>query len=246
MKDKYIETKRYEERAQKLIITKLSNLSDKIPSYLATPYEYYFKQFQNLNKKSKLLEIGSGFGQNTLKLLSMSFEVCATDISPKSVKVMNNKFKKFKNFSSKIADMERLPFRAKSFDIVCSAGSLSYGDNELVMKEIYRVLKPGGRMIIVDSLNNNPIYRFNRYLNYLKNKRSISTLKRIPNINLINIYIERFGYGRVKFFGSISWLFPFLRILFSDKSLTKFSNWIDNKFNVKGSSFKFVLMVIKK
>ena len=216
MKDKYIETKRYEERAQKLIITKLPNLSDKIPSYLATPYEYYFKQFQNLNKKSKLLEIGSGFGQNTLKLLSMSFEVCATDISSKSVKVMNNKFKKFKNFSSKIVDMEKMPFRAKSFDIVCSAGSLSYGDNELVMKEIYRVLKPGGRMIIVDSLNNNPIYRFNRYLNYLKNKRSISTLKRIPNINLINIYIEKFGYGKVKFFGSISWLFPVLRILFSD------------------------------
>lgn len=246
MKDKYIERKRYEERAQNLIINKLPNLSDKIPPYLATPYEYYYKQFQKLNKKSKLLEIGSGFGQNTLKLLSMSFEVCATDISSKSVKVMNNKFKKFKNFSSKIVDMEKMPFRAKSFDIVCSAGSLSYGDNELVMKEIYRVLKPGGRMIIVDSLNNNPIYRFNRYLNYLKNKRSISTLKRIPNINLINIYIEKFGYGKVKFFGSISWLFPVLRILFSDKSLKKFSNWIDNKFNVKGSSFKFVLMVKKK
>ena len=56
--------------------------------------------------------------------------------------------------------MEKLPFRDNSFDAICSAGSLSYGDNLIVMNEIYRLLKTGGSFIAVDSLNNNPIFRF--------------------------------------------------------------------------------------
>ena len=66
------------------------------------------------------------------------------DLSPKSVEVMNNKFSKYENFSAEVADMEKLPFENEIFDVVCSAGSLSYGDNTVVMNEIYRVLKQGG------------------------------------------------------------------------------------------------------
>ena len=40
--------------------------------------------------------------------------------------------------------MEKLPFKNESFDVICSAGSLSYGDNNKVMSEIYRILKLGG------------------------------------------------------------------------------------------------------
>jgi ubiquinone/menaquinone biosynthesis C-methylase UbiE len=52
--------------------------------------------------------------------------------------------------------MEKLPFADQSFDIIVSAGSLSYGDNDIVMNEIYRVLKLQGVFIAIDSLNNNP------------------------------------------------------------------------------------------
>ena len=54
------------------------------------------------------------------------------------------KYSKYKNFFSKVADMEKLPFKNESFDVICSAGSLSYGDNNRVINEIYRVLKLGG------------------------------------------------------------------------------------------------------
>jgi ubiquinone/menaquinone biosynthesis C-methylase UbiE len=63
--------------------------------------------------------------------------------------------------------MEKLPFAGQSFDIIVSAGSLSYGDNDKVLDEIYRVLKNKGVFIAIDSLNNNPIYRLNRCLHYL-------------------------------------------------------------------------------
>jgi ubiquinone/menaquinone biosynthesis C-methylase UbiE len=209
------------------------------------PYKYYFELFKKL-KKNKLLEVGAGTGENTLQLIKMKFNVCATDISPRSVEAMNIKYSKYKNFSSKVADMEKIPFKNESFDIICSAGSLSYGDNNRVINEIYRVLKWEGFVVIVDSLNDNPIYRFNRYINYIKGRRSANTLKRMPNVSLINKYIKKFGCGNVKFFGSISWAFPLLKIVLSEKLLTKFSNWVDQKLKVSKSSFKFVLILSKE
>jgi SAM-dependent methyltransferase len=243
MNDKYIEIKRYDDRAQKILVAK--KYYKKIPQYITIPYKYYFSFIKKL-KKNKLLEIGAGTGENTLRLIKMKFSICATDISPRSVEVLNKKYSKYKNFSSKVADMEKLPFKNDSFDVICSAGSLSYGDNNLVMNEIYRVLKFGGVVVLVDSLNDNPIYRLNRYINYIKGNRTESTLKRMPNLNLIDEYIKKFGYGKIKFFGSISWAFPILKLLLSEKLITKISNFLDKYFKIKKSAFKFVLILNKK
>jgi len=101
-------------------------------------------------------------------------------------------------------------------------------------------------MIAIDSLNNNPIYRFNRYMHYLKGNRSKSTLIRMPTISLIDKYTEKFGYAEVKFFGAITWMFPLLSKVLSEQALAKLSNWIDAGFKIQGSAFKFVIMVVKK
>ena len=243
-KDKKIEIDRYDQRALQVLNYK-KNSKKKIKDYINVPYQYYFSLLKKL-KKNKLLEIGAGTGENTLRLIKMKFKVCATDISPKSVEVLNKKYLKYKNFSSKVADMEKLPFKNESFDIICSAASLSYGDNKRVMNEIYRVLKLGGWVVLIDSLNDNPIYRFNRYINYIKGNRSMSTLKRMPNVNLIEKYMNKFSYGKVKFFGSITWAFPLLKIVLSEKVITKISCWVDQILNVKKSAFKFVLILNKR
>ena len=141
MNDKDIERHRYDKRADFLLNSNKIDFFGKIPVYLNTPYEYYFKLLEEKCGQSKLLEIGAGAGENTQLLLTLGFDVLATDLSPKSVEVMRNKLSKYSNFSAEVADMEKLPFDDESFDVVCSAGSLSYGDNEVVMSEIYRVLK---------------------------------------------------------------------------------------------------------
>ena len=144
MIDKDIERRRYDERAKILLNADKFRHVEKIPKYLNTPYECYFKFLKGQNRQSKLLEIGAGMGENTGILIDMSYKVCATDISQKSVELMNNTFHECVNFSAEVVDMEKLPFDSESFDVVCSAGSLSYGDNTVVMNEIYRVLKQGG------------------------------------------------------------------------------------------------------
>jgi SAM-dependent methyltransferase len=244
--DKYIEKKRYDNRAKLLLNANKFENVHKIPMYINIPYEYYFKLLERKKNQPKLLEIGAGMGENTGFLIDISYKVCATDISPQSVKVMNNIFSEYANFSAEVADMEKLPFNNESFDVVCSAGSLSYGDNDVVMNEIYRVLKHGGVMIAIDSLNDNPIYRFNRYIHYLKGNRSKSTLIRMPTMSLIDRYTEKFGYAEVKFFGAITWTFPLLSKVLSEQAVTKLSNWIDARFNIQGSAFKFVIMLEKK
>jgi ubiquinone/menaquinone biosynthesis C-methylase UbiE len=246
MIDKDIEKHRYDHRANIFLDSNKSYHPNKIPMYLNAPYSHYFHLLEGKSSQSKLLEIGAGMGENTRLLLDMSFDVTSTDISSKSVEVMKERFSKYSNFSAKVADMEKLPFNNKSFDVVCSAGSLSYGDNEVVMNEIHRVLKNGGVMIAVDSLNNNPIYRLNRYMHYLKGNRSRNTLTRMPTISLINKYTEKFGHSEANFFGSIAWIFPLLSKIISEQAITKISNFIDAKFNVKGSAFKFVIMLVKK
>ena len=246
MIDKDIEKHRYDNRANIFLDSNNLYHFDKTPIYLNTPYYYYFHLLEEKSGQSKLLEIGAGMGENTGSLLDMSFKVTSTDISSKSVEVMRNRFSKYSNFSVEVADMEKLPFNNESFDVVCSAGSLSYGDNDTVLNEIHRVLKPDGVFIAIDSLNNNPIYRFNRYMHYLKGDRSKSTLIRMPTMSLIDKYTGKFGHAKVKFFGTITWAFPLLSKVLSEQALTKLSNLIDTRFNIRGSAFKFVMMAVKK
>ena len=140
MIDKDVEKYRYDKEAEILLSADKLNQIEKTPKYLNTPYEFYFKFLEGKNSQSKLLEIGAGTGQNTGSLIDMSYKVCATDISLKSVELMKKRFYGCVNFSAQYADMEKLPFNDENFNIVCSAGSLSYGDNKMVMNEIYRVL----------------------------------------------------------------------------------------------------------
>lgn len=245
MKDKKIEQKRYDNRAKKSLkdndFFNINNLSEP----LKTPYLHYQEIVKNyMHNSDYVLEIGAGQGENTEILLNKDVKVIATDISVKSLKVIEKRFAN-KNLSTKVADIENLPFADNYFDIVVSAGSLSYGDNKLVLNEIYRVLKKDGIFIAIDSLNNNPIYRINRYFHYLRGDRSKSVIKRIPNIKLLEKYKAKFGKIKVNYFGSISYLIPIIVKLFGEKRAKIISDRVDNIFSAKKSAFKFVMVAQK-
>ena len=77
-------------------------------------------------------------------------------------------------------------------------------NNKLVLNEIHRVLKQNGIFICIDSLNENPIYKLNRYLHYLRGNRTKSTLKRMPDRKLLKDYERKFGYYKNKLFRNIN------------------------------------------
>jgi len=246
MVDKNKERERYNESA-KIALDRndffgVNNLT--LP--LKVPYIFYQSVItEHANSDSFVLEIGAGMGENTGLILATGARVCAIDISKDSLRVLKKRFNVDK-LTTKVADMERLPFEDNSFDMVVNAGSLSYGDNNTVLNEIYRALKPGGVFIAIDSLDHNPIYRLNRYVHYLRGHRGLSTLQRMPTLKLLKKYQLKFGKIEIKFFGSISYLVPLMNRIFGERMSAKISDRIDRMVSVKRSAFKFVMIVEKK
>ena len=250
MNDKEIERHRYEDRAKYAMDNSNFNNTNNLTSPLRAPYDFYRKMINSYcTNDSFILEIGAGMGENTEFLLDIGARVCATDISHNSLSVIKSRVESEVNadrLTVKVADMEVLPFYDGLFDVVVSAGSLSYGDHNMVLNEIYRVLKPEGVFISVDSLNNNPIYRLNRYIHYLKGNRSLDVIKRTPDLRLLRKYDKKFSKSTVNFFGSISYLVPLMNKLFGEKISNKISVGADKLISpIKRSAFKFVLVTEK-
>jgi ubiquinone/menaquinone biosynthesis C-methylase UbiE len=247
--DKNLEKKRYDKKAASLLLKDSLALklgSSAYPLTLRKPYLIYEDKIKELIKPHhKVLEIGSGTGMHTLDLVKTGASIMATDISPKSLQMLEKNIEnniKINNLSTKVADMENLPFDDNTFDVVTCAGSLSYGQTDYVFNEIKRVLNFNGIFLCVDSLNNNFIYRLNRYIQYLKNKRAKMTILNMPTIRIINSKTKKYSNHSIQFFGGISFLMPILTKFINNKKAASISDAFDKFFKIKYSAFKFVLI----
>ncbi|NTU50499.1 MAG: class I SAM-dependent methyltransferase [Desulfobulbaceae bacterium] len=249
--DKLIECERYDVRSKYLLKGTMvfEDLlgSETVVLYLRAPYIFYEQKISELLcSNHRVLELGAGSGLHTSVLLRTGAEVIAIDISSNCLTLLQQRHSKYNcNLKTVVADMESLPFLDCSFDVVASAGSLSYGDNLLVMNEIHRVLRPGGCFICVDSINHNPIYRFNRWLHYLKGERTKSTLLRMPNMSMIDRYTDKFAKIETQYFGSISWMIGGVQKILGNEAAFSLSNLADRAIGVRKSAFKIVMVTTK-
>lgn len=247
--DKQVEQERYDSRAKQLLSNSEQGLelllgSQMMPMYLRSPYLQYEKCISSLiHSGARVLEIGAGSGMHTTALLLTGAQVVATDISSHALALLAQRLRYFSaNLETCQADMESLPFESNTFDVVACAGSLSYGYPLFVNAEIKRVLKGGGLLVCVDSLNHNPIYRFNRYFHYIRGNRSKSTLNRMPTLNSISQLTAGFNKVEINYYGAITFFAPMLLWFFNEKMAHKVVDWFDRVISVKRSAFKFVVV----
>ncbi|KKK53900.1 hypothetical protein LCGC14_3090150, partial [marine sediment metagenome] len=117
----------------------------------------------------------------------------ACDLSPNSLKLAKRGFE-LSNLDGEFtnADAEHLPYASNSFDLVYSHGVLHHTPSlEVALTEVYRVLKPGGKAIIMlyakESLTYLGIQIYGRlrllYLKYKLGQSDFNILLGLPTNN---------------------------------------------------------------
>lgn len=105
----------------------------------------------NPKEDDVILDIAAGTGEPGLTITSMlrAGKVISTDLSEGMLEVAREKAKKrgINNYETKVADVSNLPFDDNSFDAIsCRFGFMFFPDMLLAATEMFRVLKPNGRM----------------------------------------------------------------------------------------------------
>ena len=117
-----------------------------------------FKPFINtlkLSSKSKILDLGCGFGRFFPILSKISKDVHGFDISQD---MLDDAVKNYKYNSLTKGDSKNLKFSDNYFDFVFCVGLFDVIDQENTLKEINRVLKNGGKVLFTGKNIN---YSFN-------------------------------------------------------------------------------------
>jgi ubiquinone/menaquinone biosynthesis C-methylase UbiE len=100
----------------------------------------------------KVLDIGCGTGRFTVPLAEIGADTSAVDISAGMLEVLSEKLAdRGLSADLRLGDMCQLPFPDATFDVVTSFLALMHlplADRPAVWREVRRVLKPGGRMIL--------------------------------------------------------------------------------------------------
>jgi ubiquinone/menaquinone biosynthesis C-methylase UbiE len=125
----------------------------------------------------RILDLGCGQGVHTVRLQQLRPEdlLIGVDLSRASLEVA-------RRIAGAVLgpgglpfvqmDAHRLAFDGESFDCVADFGAFSSLEFERVLAEIHRVLKPGGRLVAVETLGHNPLLNLHRRLGVLRGRRT--------------------------------------------------------------------------
>ena len=99
----------------------------------------------------RLLEVGCGVGTDLVRFARHGAQVTGIDLAESSIDLANQNFElNCVSGELRVMNGEQLQFDGCSFDAVYAHGVLQYTDDPLEMvREIHRVLKPGGEAILM-------------------------------------------------------------------------------------------------
>lgn len=112
------------------------------------PNEIFNLLETRISKDASILELGCGTGLATKQLYDKGFSnILATDIDPLMIETARSHCPQV---SFRIVDAHALPFPDQHFESILAFGCFHWFCNPQALKEIKRVLKPGGILFVVN------------------------------------------------------------------------------------------------
>ena len=138
-------------------IADVHNLALKVNGYRKSVAKYLRSLDLTIGPDSFVLDAGSGTGIVTLGFQDAGFQprkTIAFDLSGNSLKIAREQFEKEKkidasNIDSVQGNVLELPFEENTFDLILTCGVLEYVSLDAGLKELSRVLKPGGKLVFI-------------------------------------------------------------------------------------------------
>lgn len=128
----------------------------------------------NIDKNTIAVDMGCGSGFITEGLIKKDCNIIAIDQSPAMLNQIKKKYGKYKKLKTKIGTSLNIPLSDHSVDAVFANMYLHHVSTPLkAIKEMVRVLKKGGKLVITDlDSHNNEFLRIEQFDKWLGFKRS--------------------------------------------------------------------------
>ena len=221
---------------------------------LQTPYTFCKNWFSSNKTSGKsILDFGCGARALSIYLLTdKSASITGVDLSSRSISIAEKKSKHHgvhKSASFEVGDCESLKYDDGSFDFIFSAGTLSCLDIDRAFREMARVLKTDGSVVIVDTLGHNPLLNANRYLKVKLGKKRQSTANSILRETDYRLAHKYFKQIETRHFGLLTPLCVPLSVVLRRqlKPFVKFVERVDRLLlsipQVKKHAFKVVCVL---
>jgi SAM-dependent methyltransferase len=106
--------------------------------------------------RGDVLEYGCGTGSYAFELADRGCDVVGIDISSSAIEIAEARTEGRANLRFRLGDAENLEFENASFDLVCGTSILHHLDIDRAIREIRRVLRPGGRALFYEPVAYHP------------------------------------------------------------------------------------------
>ena len=196
--------------------------------------KYLFDRYQ-IKKGNKLLDLGCGRGEFLNGFIEMGVEGHGVDFTDSAVNYCPNA-------TIKQADIENdgLPYEDNFFDVIFSKSVIEHFHNpDIMIKEVFRCLKPGGIAIILA-----PSWEYNYRIYFEDYTHRTPFMKTsLRDVHLIN----GFSSVKVDFFRQlpILWTYPSI-ILLSEISRLFLPNFLKSKSKFIRFSKEIMLISVAK
>jgi ubiquinone/menaquinone biosynthesis C-methylase UbiE len=121
-------------------------------NYIASTLTF-LSNWEQIDAKSTVLDVACGTGEFERLLLDKNStqKIIGIDISEKMLNIARRKNQTYSNVEFYQTSVNSLPFQDYAFDVIVCANAFHYFEQpQIALAEIKRVLKPNGKLIILD------------------------------------------------------------------------------------------------